>query len=58
MTDIANLLNDDWEKLAHELNISQNDINQVKNEFPDQTAQQATAMLKIWQNSGNKATGK
>ncbi|XP_058801309.1 titin homolog isoform X2 [Phymastichus coffea] len=57
MTDIANLLGSDWEKLAHELNVTPNEISQIKEEYPDKTAQQATAMFKVWQSSGNKVTG-
>ncbi|XP_011500173.1 PREDICTED: ankyrin-3-like [Ceratosolen solmsi marchali] len=57
LTDIANLLEEDWEKLAQELNISSNEISQIKEEYPDKTAQQATAMFKVWQSNGNKATG-
>jgi len=58
LTDIANLLDKDWEPLAEELNIPSNDVALIKQEYPDKPAQQAAAMFKIWQNSGNKATGK
>jgi len=58
LTDIANLLDKDWEPLAEELNIPPNDVALIKQEYPDKPAQQAAAMFKIWQNSGNKATGK
>ena len=58
LTDIANLLDKDWEKLAAELNLTPNEISQIKQEYPDKTAQQATAMFKVWQANGNKATGK
>lgn len=58
LTDIANLLDKDWEPLAEELNIPPNDIALIKQEYPDKPAQQAAAMFKIWQNNGNKATGK
>lgn len=57
LTDIANLLNTDWEQLAEELNIPPNDVALIKQEYPDKPAQQAAAMFKIWQNNGNKATG-
>ncbi|KAL0125581.1 hypothetical protein PUN28_004590 [Cardiocondyla obscurior] len=57
LTDIANLLDKDWESLAEELNIPPNDVALIKEEYPDKPAQQAAAMFKIWQNSGNKATG-
>lgn len=58
LTDIANLLDKDWEPLAEELNIPPNDVALIKQEYPDKPAQQAAAMFKIWQNNGNKATGK
>lgn len=57
LTDIANLLDKDWEPLAEELNIPPNDVALIKEEYPDKPAQQAAAMFKIWQNNGNKATG-
>uniref|UniRef100_A0ABD2WV26 Death domain-containing protein n=1 Tax=Trichogramma kaykai TaxID=54128 RepID=A0ABD2WV26_9HYME len=57
LTDIANLLDKDWEKLAQELNITPNEIAQIKENHPDLPAQQATAMFKVWQANGNKATG-
>lgn len=57
MTDIANLLDTDWEKLAEELNISPNEVSSIKQEYANKPAQQAAAMLKIWQSNGNKATG-
>jgi ankyrin len=57
LTDIANLLDKDWESLAEELNIPPNDVALIKQEYPDQSAQQAAAMFKIWQSNENKATG-
>ncbi|XP_033226769.1 ankyrin-3-like isoform X10 [Belonocnema kinseyi] len=57
LTDIANLLDHDWEKLASELNIRPKDVEHIKEEYPDKPAQQAAAMFKVWQNDGNKATG-
>ena len=57
LTDIANLLDKDWEKLALELNVSPNEISQIKEENPDKAAQQATSMFKVWQANGNKVTG-
>ncbi|XP_067209228.1 ankyrin-3 isoform X13 [Linepithema humile] len=57
LTDIANLLDKDWELLAEELNIPPNDVALIKEEYPDKPAQQAAAMFKLWQNNGNKATG-
>ncbi|XP_044010733.1 ankyrin-3-like isoform X13 [Aphidius gifuensis] len=57
LTDIANLLDTDWQKLAEELNISPNDVDLIKNEHPGKPAIQAASMFKIWQANGNKATG-
>ncbi|XP_046140908.1 ankyrin-3-like isoform X13 [Osmia bicornis bicornis] len=57
LTDIANLLDKDWEKLAEELNIPPNEVSTIKQEYSNKPAQQAAAMLKIWQSNGNKATG-
>ncbi|KAF3427023.1 hypothetical protein E2986_13543 [Frieseomelitta varia] len=57
LTDIANLLDKDWEKLAEELNIPPNEVSTIKQEYANKPAQQAAAMLKVWQNNGNKATG-
>ncbi|XP_015113068.1 microtubule-associated protein futsch isoform X7 [Diachasma alloeum] len=57
LTDIANLLDRDWEKLAEEMNISPGDVELIKLEHPDKPALQAATMFKIWQANGNKATG-
>ncbi|XP_078037593.1 uncharacterized protein LOC144470402 isoform X2 [Augochlora pura] len=57
LTDIANLLGSDWEKLAEELNIPPNEVSSIKEEYSNKPAQQAAAMLKIWQKDGNKVTG-
>ncbi|XP_048513287.1 ankyrin-3-like isoform X21 [Athalia rosae] len=57
LTDISNLLGPDWEKLAEELNIPPNDVDIIKQEYPGKPAQQASAMFKLWQDNGNKATG-
>ncbi|XP_006619672.1 ankyrin-3-like isoform X1 [Apis dorsata] len=57
LTDIANLLDKDWEKLAEELNVPPNEVSTIKQEYANKPAQQAAAMLKVWQSNGNKATG-
>lgn len=57
LTDISNLLDTDWEKLAEELNISPSDVDLIKNQHPDKPAIQAASMFKVWQANGNKATG-
>nr|CAD7588908.1 unnamed protein product [Timema genevievae] len=58
LSDISNLLGDDWVLLASELKVSTSDVNSIKTEYPSRGAQQAMAMLRLWlQQSGNKATG-
>ncbi|XP_043478904.1 ankyrin-2-like isoform X4 [Leptopilina heterotoma] len=57
LTDIANLLDNDWEQLAAELNVSPKKVEEIKEEYPDKPAQQAAAMFKVWKADGNKATG-
>lgn len=49
-SDISNLLGDDWTKLAPEIGISQDEIETIIEEYPNSTAQQAQAMLKLFQN--------
>lgn len=48
-SDISNLLGDDWTKLAPEIGISQDEIETIIEDFPNSTAQQAHAMLKLFQ---------
>jgi UPA domain/Death domain len=48
-SDISNLLGDDWTKLAPEIGISQDEIETIIDEYPNSTAQQAQAMLKLFQ---------
>lgn len=48
-SDISNLLGDDWTKLAPEIGISQEEIETIIEDFPNSTAQQAQAMLKLFQ---------
>ncbi|XP_069942408.1 ankyrin-2 isoform X21 [Cherax quadricarinatus] len=58
LTDISNMLGTDWVALAHELEISDSDINIIKSQYPDNAPQQAIVMLRLWmQTSGNKANG-
>ncbi|PNF30054.1 Ankyrin-3, partial [Cryptotermes secundus] len=58
LSDISNLLGEDWVPLASELGITTSDINLVKSECPSIVAQQAMSMLRLWlQQAGNKATG-
>lgn len=35
-----------------------NEVSTIKQEYANKPAQQAAAMLKVWQSNGNKATGK
>lgn len=48
-SDISNLLGDDWIKLAPEIGISQDEIENIIEDYPNSTAQQAQAMLKLFQ---------
>ena len=58
ISDIGNLLGNDWVRCAHELEIPDSDINIIKSEYPDNDGQQAMVMLRFWLNTqGNKATG-
>lgn len=55
LTDISNMLGNDWVALAHELEISDSDINIIKSQYPDNAPQQAIVMLRLWmQTVGNK----
>ncbi|XP_050502445.1 ankyrin-3 isoform X4 [Diabrotica virgifera virgifera] len=58
LTDICNLLDDDWEKLALELDIPPSDIDLIKEEYPENHPQQAMIMFRLWlRQKANKATG-
>ncbi|XP_057656758.1 ankyrin-3-like isoform X1 [Diorhabda carinulata] len=58
LTDICNLLDDDWEKLALELDIPPSDIELIKEEYPENHPQQAMIMFRLWlRQKANKATG-
>lgn len=48
-SDISNLLGDDWVKLASEIGITEQEVESIIEEFPNSTAQQAQAMLKLFQ---------
>lgn len=55
LTDISNMLGNDWVALAHELEVSDSDINIIKSQYPDNAPQQAIVMLRLWmQTAGNK----
>ena len=58
LTDICNLLENDWEKLASELDIPPSDILLIKDEYPENSPQQAMIMFRLWlRQKANKATG-
>ncbi|XP_043225937.1 ankyrin-3-like [Amphibalanus amphitrite] len=58
ITDIAHKLGKDWVALAPHLDIPESDIQLIQTEYPDDSAQQATVMLRLWMNSaGHDATG-
>lgn len=49
MSDVSNFLGDDWIKLAPEIGISEQEIEGIIENYPNSTAQQAQAMLKLFQ---------
>ncbi|KAL1518232.1 hypothetical protein ABEB36_001888 [Hypothenemus hampei] len=48
LSDICNLLNEDWEMLALELGVAPSDIRLIKEEYPENNPQQATIMFRLW----------
>lgn len=57
LSDICNLLDEDWEKLAMELDIPPSDIQLIKEEYTEHP-QQAMIMFRLWlRQRANKATG-
>ncbi|CAG9856109.1 unnamed protein product [Phyllotreta striolata] len=58
LSDTCNLLDEDWEKLALELDIPPSDIELIKEEYPENKPQQAMIMFRLWlRQKANKATG-
>ncbi|XP_064215969.1 ankyrin-3 isoform X5 [Tribolium castaneum] len=58
ISDICNLLDEDWVKLAAELDITPTDISLIKEEYPNNNPQQAMIMFRLWlRQKANKATG-
>ncbi|KAI4470519.1 ankyrin repeat and protein kinase domain-containing protein [Holotrichia oblita] len=58
LSDICNLLESDWEKLASELDIPPSDIDLIKEQYPNNSPQQAMIMFRLWlRQKANKATG-
>jgi ankyrin len=49
IVDISNMLGEDWLKLAPELGIYDSDIENIVAQYPTSTAQQAQAMLRLFQ---------
>ncbi|XP_055922516.1 ankyrin-3 isoform X2 [Eupeodes corollae] len=59
LSDICNLLEDDWVSLARELQVPENDIELIKSEYTGkQASKQAMVMLRLWlRQSGTNANG-
>lgn len=58
ISDVANLLGDDWVPLARHLGITEPDVSIIEAEYPQSPHQQATVMLRLWmQQAGERATG-
>ncbi|GFU26952.1 ankyrin-3 [Nephila pilipes] len=58
LSDIAQGLDKDWVLLAQQLDLSENDIAQIKADSTCDQSEQALMMLRLWlQKSGSKATG-
>jgi hypothetical protein len=56
LTDIARLLGSDWPALAAELELSEDEVTKIMDEFGENASLQ---MLRYWLKSrGNEATGK
>lgn len=51
MSDVSNFLGDDWIKLAPEIGISEREVEDIIENYPNSTAQQAQAMLKRFQSN-------
>lgn len=59
LSDMSNLLGEDWIPLAGELGLTLSEINVIKSEYPDSVAKQAQSMLRMWRaEAGNKAQSK
>ncbi|XP_025412129.1 ankyrin-3-like isoform X5 [Sipha flava] len=58
LSDISNMLGDNWPLLAVELGILQSDISIIQSEYPGNSQRQAMVMLRLWlQTFGQQATG-
>ncbi|KAG4078375.1 hypothetical protein HA402_013085 [Bradysia odoriphaga] len=49
IVDISNLLGKDWVRLAPEIDITEDEISTIKEQYPNSTARQAQSMLRIYQ---------
>ncbi|PHT96310.1 hypothetical protein BC332_34764 [Capsicum chinense] len=57
LSDISNLLGEDWVLLAQELGVTDIDVQLIESEYPSSVQQQAIVMLKLWiKIAGNRAT--
>lgn len=58
LTDICNLLGNDWKALAEELGVPPSDTKLICSEYADNPPQQAMVMIRLWlRQYANKATG-
>lgn len=58
LSDICNLLGNDWTELAAELDVPAADVELIRNEYPNKSSHQAMVMLRLWlRQSGTQATG-
>ncbi|XP_017778994.1 PREDICTED: ankyrin-3-like isoform X4 [Nicrophorus vespilloides] len=58
LTDISNLLDSDWDRLARELGVVDSDIQLIHDEYSDNYPRQAMVMLRLWlRNQPKNATG-
>ncbi|XP_025834986.1 ankyrin-2 isoform X3 [Agrilus planipennis] len=48
ISDMSNLLGEDWVPLAAKLGLTTSEINVIKSEYPDSVAKQAQSMLRMW----------
>ncbi|XP_053968012.1 ankyrin-3 isoform X3 [Anastrepha ludens] len=58
LSDICDLIDDDWMRLAKELGVPEADIESINAEYTEPTSQKSTVMLHLWlRQQGHKATG-
>ncbi|KAG5680944.1 hypothetical protein PVAND_010419 [Polypedilum vanderplanki] len=49
MSDVSNFLGDDWIRLAPEIGVNEQEVENIIEDYPNSTAQQAQAMLRLFQ---------